>query len=47
MFAYNEQERINAEDDNYVIDNYCDEWSWFMQGFKETLNYKKHETDGK
>lgn len=25
---------VNPYDDDYIIRNYPDEWSWFMQGWK-------------
>lgn len=29
-------------DDDYIIRNYPDEWSWFMQGWKETVEFNKN-----
>lgn len=34
-------------DDNLIIKYYHDKWNLFMKGFKETINFKKPETDGK
>lgn len=31
---------IGPYDDDYMIRNYPDEWSWFMQGWQETINDK-------
>ncbi len=30
----------DAYDDDYIIRNYPDEWSWFMQGWQETINHQ-------
>jgi hypothetical protein len=28
----------NEFDDNWIIEKYTDEWSWFMQGWMECVN---------
>jgi hypothetical protein len=35
--------KVGAFDDNFLIERYSDEWTWFMQGWKET---KTDENNG-
>lgn len=32
-------------DDDYIIRNYPDEWSWFMQGWKEAVEFNKNNEE--
>lgn len=41
QFVFCNHPNIKAYDDDYIIRNYPDEWGWFMQGWQETIKYKK------